>query len=245
MRSLQLFTTLAVVTGMGLGYVGCGSSSSSNDGGGGSGGTGALGCLNPGASNGSCSASDLNAYDTCVLDKCQSPISSCFGDLKGGHYGGACGTWFSCFASCGCSASNIGCLTSCGEPPAACVACQQTVDDCQKSSGCAKPACLQTPDGGAVPNLDAGVVIPGFDGSLPGFDGGIPDVRIDLDAFGGNLDALGGILDALGSHTCADLTACCNGMPDGIQKQICVQEASAAGSNNFTCSALYAGFNCH
>jgi hypothetical protein len=145
------FTLFAVAA------VGCGSSGGSNggnDGGGAGGGGGGNMCAPTGAS--SCTQAEVNTYNTCVQNACNTQFVACYGpNYKSGSFGGACASYAQCQNACGCTDTT--CRNAC-TIPATCMSCLTTIGTCTVSSGCAIPACF----GG------------GFDGGIPGLDGGFP-----------------------------------------------------------------------
>jgi hypothetical protein len=207
-------TAKHVALGFGLSLaaaLGCGSSGGGggNDGGG-SGGSGGNMCApNTGTS---CTQAEINTYNTCVQNACNSEFVTCYGpSYKSGTFSGVCASYMQCQNACACT--DTACRSAC-VIPAGCTSCLTAIGTCSVGSGCTIPACLSGGgfDGG-IPGLDGG--FPGLDGGLPGFDGSLP-------------------FDA-GNFTCADLTACCNAITDAQQKQGC--QAVVTVNNNQICSA--------
>ncbi len=93
-----------------------------------------------GSQQGSCTAAESKAYGDCIITKCDSQYSMCLGSgYKTGTFGGPCGTWMTCQSKCGCNDS--ACVTACGQPPAACSTCIQSLSSCVLNSGCQIPTC--------------------------------------------------------------------------------------------------------
>jgi hypothetical protein len=204
---------------------------------GGAGGTGGsagmgLGCVGAGTSR--CSMAELDPWNQCVLAKCQTEFKACYGaGVQTGTFTGPCGTYVTCAAKCACG--DLPCFLACGAPSAECQTCSGTVETCRNGSGCVKPACLQTPDGGpgvtfdgSFPNLPDGFSLPdGF--NLPDGLPNLPD------------GALNGILDSgILSGTCTGLMSCCAAIASTTRKAQC--EASynmVKAFGDLACSAVY------
>lgn len=203
-------TVKHAVLGFGLfvaAAIGCGSSGGAgNDGGGSGGGNGNM-CV---PNSGTCTQSELNTYNNCVQNACNTQFVTCYGTgYKSGSFSGPCGSYMQCQSACACT--DTACRNAC-TIPATCTSCLTTIGTCTVSAACTVPACL----GGG---FDGG--IPGLDGGIPGLDGGFP--------FDGNFP-----FDA-GNYTCADLTTCCNAIADAQQKQACQLIVSL--NNTQACSA--------
>lgn len=90
-----------------------------------------------------CSSTDVDTYNTCIANKCDTQFQQCFGaDYKGGSFSGPCATYLACQQKCSCADQQ--CLTAC-QLPAACSTCEQGFATC--TSNCELPACY-TSDGG-------------------------------------------------------------------------------------------------
>jgi hypothetical protein len=170
-------------------------------------------------SGNSCSQSEINDHNNCLISKCESAYTPCIGaNWRTGSYGGSCGTWLKCVNDCGCG--NLNCFIACGLPPAACQTCLQTASQCEMSM-CPRPACYGTlPDGGAsIP--DGG----GFNFGDGGFD----------------FDALNIKFDVGSGTSCADLQKCCDKLPaSNPLKSTCTMTAS--GGQDFACALVMPTF---
>lgn len=220
----------------GAGGAGVGAGATGGRGGGGDAAAGApdtagMACFNPKRGGGTCTMAELAPYNQCIAGQCQTIISACYGvGAFNGSFGGACGSWMTCVSQCGCGAPNLTCIQACGAPSLDCAACGETVDNCEKSSGCVEPACLRTADAGLPPGG-------GTDTALP-----IPDGALNLpDGLGSLPDGLGGLLDAIGGGgTCADLLACCQSIADATQKSVCLaQYANTMQLGDGLCGVVY------
>ncbi len=209
MRNTHLSVSLVFAAVLGFVLGNCGGSSSSS--------SGPTACPPGGAST--CTKAELAPYTNCIIGKCSSTLSTCFGpSFQSGNYGGTCGaTYVGCTQKCGCG--DTACFLACGQPSADCAACLQTVSACVDTSACVAPTNCSGGGTGGTTGGGAG----GHIGGLGGFPGG-----------------LGGITGTSG--TCADLLACCNAIANASVKAACMSEyTTLMAQGDAQCGAAVSG----
>jgi hypothetical protein len=182
-----------------------------------------------------CTQAEVDSYNTCLADKCDSAFKMCFGDIRNGNYGGPCGPWVMCTSKCGCN--DAACRNACPMPNMECILCLVGPGlTCQNTANCPRPACYGPEtklDGGGLPPIpDGGFMLPDVNFNFPESGIPIPDGGFSLPEAGF-------------SGTCAQLLTCCNGIADGAQKTQCLTAYAAfnmpGGGGDQGCAAVLTG----
>jgi hypothetical protein len=166
------------------------------------------------AQGASCPQSEIEAYNRCLLDRCEGTLRLC-----------PCDSWIACTTRCACS--DLACRAAC-IPTFDCLSCGQSVAQCVKGSGCTRPACYEAPDA-STPDVVRPPVIP------PVVTFPTPPVR-DAGADGAT-DGLpapdGGLVG-----TCADLRRCCDSLATPDARTMCQSQVMMLQTDSLCAAAL-------
>jgi hypothetical protein len=222
MHSARLMTVIALGAAAGFALANCGSDSKSSNG-------NPLACPANGGSS-TCTSAEVQPYLDCVYGKCDTQYRDCLGaNYKTGNFSGACASYYSCLAGCGCT--DQACRTACATSGLSgdCLACfTSKLSPCLITADgmCPRPACFNSGAGGAGGSGAGGS---GAGGSGAGGTGA------------GGTGAGGSAGDA-GGGTCADLMACCAAITNPTFKMACTTGYDAAkAQGDDACGAVYMG----